>query len=408
MSKRAVVIIFAGFLTVFIAYAVRYAYGMLLPEMLQALSVSKAQAGVVYSSYFIAYTICSPLLGLLADRYNVRAILTLFVVILGIGAFLMSYSSSVLNASLFYTLAGIGHSACWVPVAALIQRWVSDKRRGLALSLVDLGSGVGIVFWGSVLPVIVAAYSWREGWVSLGVTAFLVAALNFFLVRDPPPKEDLAYHGAGHGSPPKEPIRTTYLGIIKEAKFWLIGFSYLLVAFSILIPFTFLSTYAVEGLNTPYEIATRLVALIGFLGIIGKLILGPLSDTLGRIRVMVICCTFLALGSLGMAFSQGLVLLTLFTAIFGLGYGALWALYAAAARDYFPQEVAGSVIGLWTLFLGVGCIVSPIISGWAIDITGNYTAAFLLALTGSVIAFLLLLPIPNISSTRGTSSKKTP
>jgi MFS family permease len=195
--------------------------------------------------------------------------------------------------------------------------------------------------------------------------------------------------------------------IIKEAKFWFIGFSYLIVSFSVLIPFTFLSSYAVEGLRTPYEMATRLVALIGFFGIVGKLTLGPLSDTWGRIRVMVICCTFLIIGSLGMASSRGLLLLTLFTAIFGLGYGALWPLYAAAARDYFPQKVAGSVIGLWTIFLGVGCIVSPIISGWAIDITGTYTAAFILCLTGSVIALVLLLPIPNISSTRGTSSTRT-
>jgi MFS family permease len=406
MSKRAVVIIFAGFLTVFIAYAIRYAYGMLLPEMLHALSISKAQAGVVYSSYFIAYTICSPLLGLLADRYNVRAILTLFVVILGTGAFLMSYSSSVLNASLFFTLAGIGHSACWVPVAALVQRWVSDKRRGIALSLVDLGSGVGIIFWGSVLPVIVAAYSWREGWVSLGVIAFLVAGFNSIFVRNPPGEGDTRQRSGNEGLP-EESIKTTYMGLIKNAKFWLIGFSYLLVAFSIMIPFAFLSTYAVEGLKTSYEMATRLVALIGFLGIVGKLILGSLSDTLGRIRVMLICCTFLALGSLGMAFSRGLVLLTLFTGIFGLGYGALWPLYAAAARDYFPQKVAGSVIGLWTIFLGVGCIVSPIISGWAIDMTETYTAAFALSLTASVIALMLLLPIPNISSTQGSDTTKT-
>jgi MFS family permease len=406
MSKRAVVIIFAGFLTVFIAYAIRYAYGMLLPEMLHALSISKAQAGVVYSSYFIAYTLCSPLLGLLADRYNVRAILTLFVVILGTGAFLMSYSSSVLNASLFFTLAGIGHSACWVPVAALVQRWVSDKRRGIALSLVDLGSGVGIIFWGSVLPVIVAAYSWREGWVSLGVIAFLVAGFNSIFVRNPPGEGDTRQRSGNEGLP-EESIKTTYMGLIKNAKFWLIGFSYLLVAFSIMIPFAFLSTYAVEGLKTSYEMATRLVALIGFLGIVGKLILGSLSDTLGRIRVMLICCTFLALGSLGMAFSRGLVLLTLFTGIFGLGYGALWPLYAAAARDYFPQKVAGSVIGLWTIFLGVGCIVSPIISGWAIDMTETYTAAFALSLTASVIALMLLLPIPNISSTQGSDTTKT-
>ena len=136
MPKRAVAVIIAGFFTLFIAYAVRYAYGMLLPEMLQTLSISKAEAGVVYSSYFIAYTIFSPILGVLADRHDVRTILTVFVAILGAGAFLMSYSSSVLNASLFFTLAGIGHSACWVPVVALIQRWVSDRRRGMALAFI--------------------------------------------------------------------------------------------------------------------------------------------------------------------------------------------------------------------------------------------------------------------------------
>jgi hypothetical protein len=35
----------AGFFTVFIAFAVRYAYGLLLPEMIPALAISKTQAG---------------------------------------------------------------------------------------------------------------------------------------------------------------------------------------------------------------------------------------------------------------------------------------------------------------------------------------------------------------------------
>ena len=134
MSGRAIGVIAAGFLTVFTSFAVRYTYGLLLPEMLPSLAISKTQAGMIYSSYFVAYTLFSPVLGLLADRFNIRIILTLFVVLLGAGAFLMSFSTSVLNASLFFTLAGIGHSACWVPVVALIQRWVSDRRMGTALA----------------------------------------------------------------------------------------------------------------------------------------------------------------------------------------------------------------------------------------------------------------------------------
>ena len=101
MSKRAVAIIIAGFFTLFASFAIRYAYGLLLPQMLPSLAISKTGAGIIYSSYFIAYTIFSPILGLLVDRSDAKILLTFFVALLGIGAYLMSFASSVINASLF-------------------------------------------------------------------------------------------------------------------------------------------------------------------------------------------------------------------------------------------------------------------------------------------------------------------
>ncbi|GAH32136.1 unnamed protein product, partial [marine sediment metagenome] len=100
----------------------------------------------------IAYTVFAPVLGLLGDRYNVRVLLTLFCAILGLGTFLMSYSSSIVQAILFFALAGIGSSACWAPVVALAQRWVSDKRRGTALAFMDIGSSFGIVGTSAAVP----------------------------------------------------------------------------------------------------------------------------------------------------------------------------------------------------------------------------------------------------------------
>ncbi|MEJ2039539.1 MAG: MFS transporter, partial [Desulfosarcinaceae bacterium] len=134
----------AGFLTVSIAYAIRYGYGILLPEMLITLKISKTEAGVIYASYFLAYTLGSPVVGLLSDRYNVRVILALFTALLGLGAMLMALADSVLSASLIFTVAGLGHAACWAPVVALVQKWVPDTRRGTALAFATLGSGSGI------------------------------------------------------------------------------------------------------------------------------------------------------------------------------------------------------------------------------------------------------------------------
>ena len=117
MSKRAIAVLIACFCTVFTAFSIRYGYGVLLPEMLADWAISKTTAGIIYSSYFLAYTILSPVLGMLGDRYDTRIILTLFAAVLGAGAFLMATASSVVEASLYFALAGIGASACWAPRA---------------------------------------------------------------------------------------------------------------------------------------------------------------------------------------------------------------------------------------------------------------------------------------------------
>ena len=96
---------------------------------------------------------------------------------------------------------------------------------------------------------------------------------------------------------------------------------------------------------------------------------------------------------IGIIYFQGPLALGVATFIFGLGYGAIWPLYAACARDYFPKKTAGSVMGLWTLILGIGSLSSPVAAGWTIDSTGAYTWAFMLAIAAGVLSAVLLLPI---------------
>jgi len=402
MNKRALAVFIACFCTVFMAYAIRYSYGVLLPEMLPFLAISKTEAGVIYASYFTAYTIVSPVLGFLADRYDVRFLITLFTVLLGAGTFLMAYSSSTVQASLFITLAGIGSAACWVPVMALAQRWAGDRRRGMTLAFIDVGSSLGVVWTGSAVPLIVMAYSWRMGWMSLGIMALLLAIINFSMVRNPP-VEKSGLRNINLEQRTREPISTIYNRLLRDTRFWLIGFAYMLTGFSIIIPFTFLSTYAVQELAFPYEAATGLITVIGITAMVGKLVLGPLSDKVGRIKVMMLCAVLIGAGSLGMAYSRGSILI-LVTTIFGLGYGAVWSMYAASASDYFSREYAGSIVGLWTVYLGIGSIFAPIIAGWIADTTGTLAWSFVLAMAGAVISLILLLLVRRMAPGGATGS----
>ena len=93
-----------------------------------------------------------------------------------------------------------------------------------------------------------------------------------------------------------------------------------------------------------------------------------------------------------MAFAATYVMLVLCTIVFGIGYGALWPVYAAASRDFFKHQYAGRVMGLWTLFLGVGSIISPVLTGWIIDMSGHFNWAFVLSSAASAVSVLVLIP----------------
>ena len=173
----------------------------------------------------------------------------------------------------------------------------------------------------------------------------------------------------------------------------MIGFSYLAISFSILIPFTFLTAYATQELAISYQSAASLVAVIGIAGAVGKLILSHVSDIMGRVKVMMLCGVLTGAGGIGLAFAQDFTLLILSTVVFGAGYGTIWPVYAASARDLFPTDYSGSIVGLWTVYHGLGSVLAPVLAGWTIDTTGIYLWAFIMAVISSAVSLILLLPL---------------
>ena len=387
MNKR--LILTACFLTVFVAYAVRYGYGILLPEMLDSLNITKTDAGIIFFAFFIAYTLASPVCGYISDRYGSRWLLALFTTAIGIGAFLMSQVSSILQASLVFTLAGIGCAAGWAPVIALAQKWTSHERRGRVIAFIDIASALSIIAMGALVPVIVSKLDWRAGWMILGVLGIAIGIFNFLVVKNPP---DKLRDSPNNNQKPTEPTGVTLSTLLRSGKFWLFGLGYLFTGFAIQIPMTFLNTYAIQELSFSYDIAAGLFAFLGIGAIVSKVTIGPLSDKTGRLKMIFLCGILIALGCLGMVFDN---IVTLFIAafVFSMGYGVVWALYAAAASDYFTRESSGTIVGLWTLFLGVGLMLAPVIAGWLADTTGTLTWSFELGAAGGIMSIVLLIPL---------------
>ncbi len=136
-----------------------------------------------------------------------------------------------------------------------------------------------------------------------------------------------------------------------NAKAWLIGISYFLIGFAILVPFTFLPTYSIREVGSSSDISIWLISLIALGGIIGALSLPSLSDRLKDRRYMIFVSNLLVLVASLIAMLREIFMVMLSAFIFGLAYGAIWPLYGSCASEYFGEEKCGEGCGLLDLLL---------------------------------------------------------
>ena len=389
-------ILAASFLTVFASYSTRLSYGILMPEMIRTLGITKTEAGGIASSFYVAYTIFAPLVGFLSDRVSTRRLIVFFCVIQGVGTVLMATPTSLWQACLFFGIVGVGCSAMWAPVVAMVQRWFGFRRRGAVLGILSISYAIGYGLMGLLLPLIVKQYSWRACWFILSLLSFALVPVNAFLLRTkpqdlqiPPWGEELHQPAAGElSSPPKH---FPYRDLLKLHNLWMGGMAYFFSGFTAYIINIFIVTYANLELRFPFAQSASLASFIAFSGIPGGLLILTLSDYLGRKK-----CLFLI--NLSYTAAIGLLIwagnswpaLTTASCLYGIVYAATWPMYAAAGADFFPPGTTGSVLGFWTLFFGISLILAPTVGGYIADVAGSFRWSFAAAGgTGVAAAFFV-------------------
>ena len=385
------------FVNLFVNYSVRLGYGVVLPEMIRTLGFGRTAGGSIYNSYLLTYIAVTPLTGYLTDRLGARRVITVCLLVFGFGVFLMGTVDALWSACLIYSIVGLGATGLWTPVITLVQRWFAFHRRGFALGILSTGYGLGFATIGAVFPWIVSNFNWRYAWFLLGGLAFAMVAVNGIFLRSDPIHSGTRPWGDVHdtvdrinaaSAPANRPPMSS---LFSNSRFWLIGFSYFAIAYSLYGMTTFMVDFAKYQLNLPLEKASFLATIHGICQIIGVLTILPLSDYLGRKRTIIISNAIITvcLASILLAGeSWGLLYISIgFMAFF---YGPTWPIYGACAGDYFPREIMGTVIGAWTPFYGSGAILTHWISGMLRDATGVYHHAFFLNMLMAVVAIVLM------------------
>lgn len=379
------IVLAACFSTAFMAYGIRYTFGMVLPEMMRDLNFTNAQAALIYTTFLTTYTVLSVFVGFLIDAVGIKRTVLAFLPFFGVGTALMSLIRSQLWGILFFAVAGVGASVGWVPLVVWVQK-AYPSRRGWSLGILQIGVNLGFSTLGLAVPLMLPHLGWRGIWALLGCLTLIWLLPLTALAEEP------------EANSPSHKTMCTQLkesgAVIRDLKFWLGGVSYALGGFAIMVPMTFSKAYANLELGLNATEATSIFSIIGFTGIFSALSISMISDRIGRKLSIIISNLALAVGLVGSAFfSRSFIEIALWSVIVGVGYSTIWPLYAALVKDLYSWDVAGSITGLWTLLCGIGLLTSPYLCGILIDYTRSYKPAYLLGFVVAIIATLLILKI---------------
>jgi DHA1 family bicyclomycin/chloramphenicol resistance-like MFS transporter len=127
---------------------------------------------------------------------------------------------------------------------------------------------------------------------------------------------------------------------------------------------------------------------------LGQLWIGPLSDSIGRKKVLLIGLVVYAIASVSCAFVSNIWLFIVFRFLQGLAGSAGIVISRAAARDLYGGSDLTKFFSLLMLVNGAAPVLAPIIGGQLLVFTDWKGIFFLLGLIGSAMVVATFFGLP--------------
>jgi MFS transporter, Spinster family, sphingosine-1-phosphate transporter len=196
-------------------YVDRYSFFAVATQVKQELHIDNTRYGFLSSSFMIVYTIVTPLVGWLGDRYSRRVLLAAGVGLWSLATVGTAFSVGFVDMFFWRALLGLGEATYGAIAPALLADLFSPKARGRVIGLyflaLPLGGALGYGIGGTV-----AEHSnWRYAFWIVGLPG-LVAAVAGMVMYDPGRG---ASEGAVSAGTPERPRLRDYLDLFRTRTF---------------------------------------------------------------------------------------------------------------------------------------------------------------------------------------------
>lgn len=363
------VIVGAGALMTCVGFGTMLSLAVFLQPISEAMGWSRAGVSAAATLDFLCMGVAAFLWGTLSDRFGTRIVVLAGSLLLGLGLVTASQAAQLWQFQLcFGVLIGIAAGSFYAPMMALASAWI-ETNRSLAVALVSAGMGVAPMTMSPLAAWLVSHWDWRT---SMQCIAAVVAAIMIpvsLLVRRPPEVERDTAAAPQHGPGLPEMTRPTAL---RSPQFTILLATNFFCCATHSGPIIHTVSYAVSC-GIPLMAAVTIYSVEGLAGLFGRIAFGLLGDRFGAKRILVLGLLAQAFGALAYVFAQDLAAFYAVAAVFGFIYAGTMPLYAAIARENFPQAMMGTVMGGIAMAGSLGMATGPLAGGLIYDSFASYT-----------------------------------
>jgi MFS family permease len=222
------------------------------------------------------------------------------------------------------------------------------------------------------------------------IALVVVVSVAQLLRRDPTQAKQKAY---GESEGEKQEILETHPLSLQEAartqQFWLASGMFFCFGFSVYTIVAHIVLHAI-GLGISSASAPNILATIGGLSIVGRIVLGSAADRFGNRQVFIIGFILMAATLFWLVSAKEVWGLYLFAAVFGFAFGGCATSESPLVAGLFGLSSHGLILGVINLLgFTFGAAVGPLIAGHIFDITSSYQLAFIVCAAMSVVGLIL-------------------
>jgi sugar phosphate permease len=390
----------------------RSAISFVIDPLKREFHFTDTQFGMILSAFGLGYVLLTAFGGWLVDVWGSRVVWPLAAIGWSLCVGLLGIAASFWGFIGLRFLLGVTEGPHFPAMSRSIGDWLPSSERARALSLGLVAIPLSSVIGAPITSYLVADFGWRIMFFAISAIGILWAIVWFWLFRDRP--EDSRYVNAQESHLIKK-SRAIESAATKHAIDWrfilthpalianniaYFAFGYMLFFATLWLPGYFLSQHNLNlksvgwYLTIPWLVGALFLKAGGIIS--DSLYKKTGSSRLSRSHLIWISQLLAAIFFLLLGFTHSLGLSILFLSL-GLGFGLMPQPAFFSINIDVAKDRAASAQGITSSFLSLAGIIAPVMTGWLIDLTGNYQGAFFLlaGLTGLAVITVIFFHHPD-------------